>query len=329
MGIQPSLMKFLLYALIPLWLLSGASAGHGELVDRIAAIVNDDVITLSEWVEAVEPYAGQIRQSLYGPQQRDEVFSRLRQDVLNRMIDQKLTDQESQRLGVVVDESEVDERIDQIMGAQSISEEDLEKALQDQGYTQEEYRHRIKEQMLRMQLINLEVKSKIAITEEEIEDYYDQHKEGYQEQGRYHLRTILVRVSSSATAEESGEALKRIEAAVEAFEAGVEFEGLAQRYSDDITAKEGGDLGLFQIDELSREFRETVRGMKEGEISPIIETPQGYQIVMLEQITHEEGKSLEEAKLQIQDKLYNELVEKKYKAWLEELRERSYIEIID
>jgi len=329
MGIQPSLMKFLLYALIPLWLLSGASAGHGELVDRIAAIVNDDVITLSEWVEAVEPYAGQIRQSLYGPQQRDEVFSRLRQDVLNRMIDQKLTDQESQRLGVVVDESEVDERIDQIMGAQSISEEDLEKALQDQGYTQEEYRHRIKEQMLRMQLINLEVKSKIAITEEEIEDYYDQHKEGYQEQGRYHLRTILVRVSSSATAEERGEALKRIEAAVEAFEAGVGFEELAERYSDDMTAKDGGDLGFFHMDELSAEFRDTVRGMKEGEISPIMQTPQGYQIVMLEQIKREGEKSLEETKLQIQDKLYNELVEKKYKAWLEELRERSYIRIID
>ena len=192
MARQPSLMKVFLYCLIPFWLISGASAGHGELVDRIAAIVNDDVITLSEWDEAVEPYAGQIRHSVYGPQEKDEVFSRLRQDVLDRMIDQKLTDQESQRLGVLIDESEVDEKIDQIVGAQSMTREDLWKALQDQGYTQEEYRHRIKEQMLRMELINLEVKSKIAMTEEEIEDYYDQHKEDYQEKKRYHLRTIPV-----------------------------------------------------------------------------------------------------------------------------------------
>ncbi|MDY6837920.1 MAG: SurA N-terminal domain-containing protein [Thermodesulfobacteriota bacterium] len=326
---QARLMRIFLYALIPFWLVLGPSAGHGELVDRIAAIVNDDVITLSEWDETVQPYAGQIRRSLYGPQEKDEVFSRLRQDVLNRMIDQKLTDQESQRLGVDVDESEVDERIEQMMAAQSVSKEDLEKALQDQGYSQEEYRQRIREQMLRMKLINLEVKSKIAITEEEIEEYYDQHKEDYQEQRRYHLRTILVRVSSSDTAQQKGEALKRIEAAVEAFEAGVGFEELAERYSDDRTAKGGGDLGLFDLEELSPEFRETVRGMKEGEISPIMQTPQGYQVVMLEQIKREEGKSLEETKLQIQDKLYNELVEKEYKAWLEELRARSYIQIID
>ncbi|MDY6987325.1 MAG: SurA N-terminal domain-containing protein [Thermodesulfobacteriota bacterium] len=323
------LTKVFLYALMPFWLIAGSSTGHGELVDRIAAIVNDDVITLSEWDEAVEPYAGQIRQSLYGPQEKNEIFSRLRQDVLNRMIDEKLTDQESQRLGVLVDESDVDEKIDQITGAQSMSKEDLWKALQDQGYSEEEYRHRIKEQMLRMQLINLEVKSKIAVTEEEIKDYYNQHKEEYQEQRRYHLRTILVRVSSSATTKERDEALKRIEAAAEAFEAGVGFEELAQRYSDDMTAKEGGDLGLFHLDELSAEFRQTVRGMKEGEVSPIMQTPQGYQVIMLQDIKRESGKSLEEAKLQIQDKLYNDLVEKKYKAWLDELRERSYIQIID
>lgn len=298
-------------------------------MDRIAAIVNNDVITLSEWDEAVEPYAGQIRQSPYGPRQKDAVFSRLRQDVLKRMIDEKLADQESRRLGVVVDESDVDEKIDQITGAQSMSKEDLWKALEDQGYTEEAYRNRIREQMLRMQLINLEVKSKIAVTEEEIEEYYDQHKEDFQEQKSYHLRTILVRVSSSATAQERAEALERIEAAVEAFEAGEGFSQLAKRYSDDMTAKEGGDLGFFHIDELSAEFRETVGQMKEGEISPIMQTPSGYQLVMLEKIKREQGKSLEEAKLHIQDRLYNELVEQKYKAWLEELRERSYIRIID
>jgi len=312
MGRQTSLVKVFLYGLILLCLIWGASKGHGELVDRIAAIVNDDVITLSEWDEAVAPYARQIRSSLYGPEDEDEVFSRLRQDVLDRMIEHKLAEQESQRLGVEVDDSEVDERIDQMIAAQSLSKEDLEQALQEQGYTLEEYRHRIREQMLRMELINLEVKSKIAITEEEIEDYYDKHKEDYGDKKRYHLRTILVEAASSARAEERREALKRIEAAVEAFEGGVAFEELAQRYSDDVTAKGGGDLGLFYMNELSQEFRETVRGLKEGEISPIIQTPRGYQIVMLEGIKHDVGKSLQEAKLQVQDKLYSELVEKKY-----------------
>jgi peptidyl-prolyl cis-trans isomerase SurA len=321
-------MKVSLCALVPLWFLWGGAL-EGRLVDGIAAIVNDEVITLSEWNEAVEPYIAQIRPSVHDPQDRHEVVSRLRQEVLNRMIDHKLADQESQRLGVEVDESEVDERINQMMAAQSMSRKDLEQALQDQGYTLEEYRRQIKEQMLRMQLINLEVKSKIAITDEEIEDYYTQHKEDYEDKERYHLRTILVRVSPAASAQERNEALKRMEAVVEDFEDGMVFEELAQRHSDDITANGGGDLGFFYLNELSPEFRETVRGMQEGAISPIIQTPQGYQVVMLEEIKREGGKSLEEAKLEIQEELYNELVEKKYKAWLEELRDRSYIRIID
>jgi peptidyl-prolyl cis-trans isomerase SurA len=321
--------KAFVCAVIPYWLISTVAVGHSALIDRIVAIVNDDVITLSELDEAVEPYAARIRDSLHGPREQDEIFLKLRQDILNGMIDQKLTDQESARLGVSVEDSEVDERIEQIMSAQSMSKEELEKTLDSQGYTLEDYRHQLKEQMLRMNLINLEVKSKIAITGEEIENYYDKHKEDYQEKKKYHLRTILVKVSSVATADERDKALKKIRAVAKEFEAGVGFDELARRYSDDRTAKDGGDLGLFDIDELSREFRETVRGMKEGQISPILETPQGHQIVMLEQIKSQPGMSLEEAKIQIQEKLYNDLVEQKYQTWLKGLRERSYIEIID
>jgi peptidyl-prolyl cis-trans isomerase SurA len=132
-----------------------------------------------------------------------------------------------------------------------------------------------------------------------------------------------------ATAGQREEALKKMETVVDKFRSGVPFDELAKRYSEDGTAKEGGDLGFFNLDELSREFRETVGVMKEGEISPILQTPQGYQVVMLQQIKIQAGKSLQETKIQIQERLYNELVEEKYNAWLKELRDRSYIKIID
>lgn len=314
--------------LIPVWLVLWAAAGHAELVDRIVAIVNDDVITLSELDEALEPYAGQIRDSVPGPKEEHEMLHKLRQDILNTLIDQKLTDQESRRLGVSVPESEVDQKIEQIRGAELLTEEELVKALQGQGYTLEEYRNRIKEQILRIKLINIEVKSKIAITEQEIRDYYEEHKEAYQEITKYHLRTILIRVPSSATVDEIGHALKRMEVVVKKFKAGTPFEELAKQYSEDTTAKEGGDLGLFHLEELSTEFQETVRGMKEGEISPILQTPPGYQVVMLQQIRRLPGKALRESSIEIQEKLYSQLVEEKYNAWLNALRERSYIEII-
>ena len=88
------------------------------------------------------------------------------------------------------------------------------------------------------------------------------------------------------------------------------------------------DLGLFTLDELSEKIREMVRGMKEGDITPVLETDAGYQILMLEEIKEEPDRTLEDAKAEIQEKLYRDLVEEKYKAWVKKLRDRSYVKII-
>ena len=320
-------MKAFITVFASLWLLLGVTGASGELVDRIVAIVNNDAITLSELNEAIKPYAQQIRASRYTPGQGHKMLLQLRQDILNSMIDQKLTDQQSKNLGVQVQDIDVEQRIEQIKREHFLTEEELRKTLAAEDYTMEEYRQHLKEQMLRIKLINMEVKSKIAITEKEIRDYYEKHKEKYQEQKKYHLRTILIRISSSK-ASENAEALKKAEAIVRKLEAGTPFEMLAEQYSEDATAKDGGDLGLFSLEELSPKFQEAVRNMKAGEFSPVLETPLGYQILMLQQVKTFPAKTLKEARIEIQESLYKDLVEEKYKAWLTALRERSYIKII-
>lgn len=321
-------MKVLVKGVVPACLLLGAVVGRGEVVDRVVAIVNEDVITLSELNEEAEPYAKKIRDAFYGPEEERRMLFKLREEILNKMIDQTLTDQESKRLGISVLESEVDQRLENIKSEKFLTEEDLQKALAAEGYTLEEYRKKMKEQMLRIKLINVEVKSKIAITEEEIRDDYDKHKEQYEERKKYHLRTILVKVPDLTMAEEKEDALKRMKAIVEALKAGAAFDELARQYSDDITAEEGGDLGLFSLEELSNQFRETVRWMKAGEVSPVLETPQGYQLLMLQEIQRTPGKTFEEAKTEIEERLFRELVDEKYAEWLQGLRKRSYIKVI-
>lgn len=320
--------KVFITALVLPWFLWWTVAVHGELVDRIVAIVNDDAITLSELNEALEPYAKQIRNSLYGPEEERKMLFKVRQDILDRMIEQTLTDQESKRLGVSVQEREVDQRIEQIKSEHFFTEEELKKSLAAEGFTLDEYRRRIKEQMLGIKLINLEVKSKIAITEEEIRDYYEKHLDAYGEKKEYHLRTILIRVQSWETTRDRLNALRRIETVMNELKAGTPFAELARQYSDDATAKAGGDLGLFSMEELSPEFQETIRWMREGEISPVLQTPQGYQVLMLEKIKGSPGKTLKEARIEIQERIYREVVEEKYKAWLKALRERSYVKVI-
>lgn len=301
---------------------------HAELVDRIVAIVNADVITLSEINEAIKPFVKQVQDAPYGPAEKRQLLYKIRQDVLNRMIEQKLAEQESQRLGVFVHDSEIDKRLEIVKNENHLTDEALSRALEAEGYTLEEYREKIKEQLLSMKLVNMEVKSKIAITEDEIRKHYENHKKNYAGEQKYHLRTILIKAPFGEQVEDDENALKKIEMVVEALKAGVPFEDAARQYSDDLSAEEGGDLGFFTIDELAPELRETVRWMKEGEVSSVLRTALGYQLLMVEAIRLSSGKTLEEAKTEIQEQMFRGEVERKYKAWLEALRERSYIKII-
>jgi len=314
--------------LAPVILLLWASAGNCELVERLVAIVNDDAITLSELDEAVAPYEKEIGKSSYGQDEERQMLLKARQEILSRMIDQKLTDQETARLGVLVDDTEVDRRIEQIKNEHSFTEEELKNALSGQGFTMEEYRKRIKEQMLSIKLINLEVKSKVAITEDEIREYYEKHQDLYGSKAKYHLRSILVEVPSWQSDEDRQNASKKIQVIMEALENAMSFEEAARQYSEAATARDGGDLGLLALDELTPELQEAVRWMRAGDISPALETPHGYQILYVEKIEGAAPKTLKDVRIEIQEKMYREIVEQKYKAWLEALRKRSYIKVI-
>jgi len=320
--------KYFSFLIILCSLVWGVVAGYAELVDRIVAIVNNDCIVLSELIEAVEPYVEQIRGANYPPEKEREMVFRLRQELLNKMIDQKLTSQETERLKVLVDDREVDQQIEQIKSQHFLTDEDLRKSVAAEGYTLEEYRKQIKEQILQMKLINIEIKSKIAITEKEIKDYYEAHKEDYKRAQEYHLRTILIKMGPSAIADEKKAALEKVVAILRAFESGSDFEELARQYSEDGTAAAGGDLGLFTLDEISTEFRETVRWMAEGEVSPVLETSKGYRFLMLEEIKEMPPKTLKEVSIEIHERLFREFVEEKYKAWLKGLRDRSYVKVV-
>ncbi|MGD9022715.1 MAG: peptidylprolyl isomerase [Deltaproteobacteria bacterium] len=305
-----------------------AAAGHAELVDRIVAIVNDECIALSELNEALDPFVQQIREAGHPPEVEREMIFRIREDLLDKMIDQKLTSQESERLNIAVDDREVDQQIERIKSEHFLTDEELRQSLAGEGYALEEYRKRIREQLLQMKLINIEVKSKVAITEKDIEDYYEEHKKEFQVGQKYHLRTILIKVTSSASADQSRAALEKVESIEQALKAGVNFEELARQYSEDSTAATGGDLGLFTLDELSPEFRDTVRSLGEGQVSAALRTPNGYQFLKLEDIKGAPGRTLKEARIEIHERLYREFVEEKYRAWLKALRDRSYVKII-
>ena len=155
------------------------NARSAEIVDRIVAVVNDDVITLIELKGSLKPYMEKIRSLGYPPEKEQELLFKVRKDMLDRLINQKIEDQEIKRSKVEISEEQIDQTIERIKETNYLTDEQLRAALAKDGLTMEEYRKQIKSEILRTRLVNLKVKSKIVITKEDVKAYYEKHIEEY------------------------------------------------------------------------------------------------------------------------------------------------------
>ena len=173
------------------------------------------------------------------------------------------------------------------------------------------------------------MRSKIVITDQDIKEYYDQHAEEYAYEKKYHLRNFYIRLSSFATDADRQEALRQMETVRAELKAGKPIDELAKSALQPNALVESDDMGLFKIEDLSTQLRETIRDMKPGDITPVIEAPFGYQVLMLEEVVDTAGKTQAEAAAEIEDKLFNQIVDQKYQSWLQDLKDRAHIKIIN
>lgn len=304
-------------------------AAHGsEVVDRVVAVVNDDIISLFELNQTVRPFEEKLRDMNYPQDKEREMIFKLREEAIGKLVDQKLTDQEVKRLGIVVSEKEIDAALERIKEANYFTDEDLRAALSKEGLTLEDYRIRMREEILRSKLVSMEVRSKIVITNDDIKAYMDKNPDKSAGEKKYHLRNILKKPMSFSSEIEKNSIRFEMQEILSKLQKGESFEALAKKYSNAPTASDGGELGTFGFETLSPQIRDAVKNLKAGQFTDIVATEQGYQIFLVQEIISSKDKSIEEVRTQVEDKLYKEIVEQKFRAWLENLRKQAHIKII-
>jgi peptidyl-prolyl cis-trans isomerase SurA len=299
-----------------------------EVVDRIVAVVNDDIIRLTDLNKAVVPLEEQIRLKQMTPEKQQEAIFQIREEMLNSLIDDKLADQEIKTAGIFVDEQEIDNAIEQVKKANFYSDEELRSALTASGISMSDYRNEIKKQMHRNQLVNQKVKSKIIITQSDVAAYYSAHPELFSVVKKYMIRNILMPLDAGMDQEAKEAVRAKMESVHQLLSAGELFEKMAIAYSEAVNAADGGKLGLFAPDELAENIRIAVEPLTPGMFSPVVETDQGYQIFYVEKIEDAGGKELSSVADEIRQKLYEEAVNKKFQSWIETLRKDADIKII-
>ncbi len=313
-------------ALMLVWTGPGAQAAAQEtqVVDRVVAVVNNDIILLSDLEGKLGPFEEKIRSAGYAEEKEREMLFKARSELLDGLIDQKLTDQEVKKYGIEIGERQIDRTIERVKEANFYTDEELREGLKAQGMTLEEYRERIREQLLRTELVNREVKSKIVITEDEIQAYYEAHRDEYGADKQYHLRNIIMQVPEYATVREESAIEGKMASVLAELKRGRPFAEAAREYSE-MLADEGGDIGNFSPDDLAPEIRDPIRNLSPGEFTDVLKTDLGYQIFYLEEILESEGRSMAEVEEEIHEILYQEAVNNAFRAWLDELRKRSHI----
>jgi len=313
-----------------------AAYSYGEhLVDRVVAVVNEEVITLSDLDRTGREFFARVKEK--APEaEMDKALEKARQEVLSSLIDKAIVRQQAEKLSIAVTEEEVDSAIDQILARNNATIEEFRRELSAMNISEQEYRENVRDQILQSKLIGYEVRSRIVVVEDDIREYYQ--NEYTQERGEsgYHILQLGLTWRNSISLAEAGydtreEARKKAEELRARVLDGESFKELAMTYSNLPSAADGGDIGIFEKDEMADYMKDVILDMKPGEVSPIVETGNAYQFFKL--LTVRDGDIVvkapyESVREEIRDILYREEMEEQYKNWVKSLREEAYIKIL-
>ncbi len=311
------------------------SIATAKLLDRVVAVVNDSVITLSELDEFGVEYLDKVRKNTPKESLEQELL-KTREKLLDTLVRQHLITQKAADADVVVTDSEFENAYKKNIASLKLSRQELLQKLEESGLTEELYRKNMRSQFLRDKLVLYEVRSKIIVTEKMIEEYYNAEYAEKTGGGGYYLLQMGFTWGSTSGAQQSPEltkadkeqAHKRAEQARQAVLDGANFNFTAKEKSDLPSAADGGDLGLFQEDEMAQYMREAILPLKAGEISPIIETPDSFQFFKL--FSSKEGEIIHSVPLfsveeEIRKKLYEKKFKEEFKEWVEKIKKDSYV----
>lgn len=296
-----------------------------SILEEIIVKVNDNIILRSEYERTLDQNRREVLSdsSISTVDQEATLLAR-EKDVLRDMIDQRLLVQKGEELGISVDAQVLRQR-DEIMRRNEIESADEfeEWVLERTGEPAEDLMDRMRENFLSQSVLGQEVTRRVVVTREQIEAYYEEHREEY-------VRSEGVRLSQILFTLEDDEEAKRKHATEvhERVQRGEPFAEMARRFSEDLVTKElGGDIGIYRRGMLRSEIEESVFGKPQGHITDMLEVPNGLLILRVDQNFREGLAELEEVQEEIRATLSAPLFEPEIRKYLTELRAQAYIEI--
>jgi parvulin-like peptidyl-prolyl isomerase len=274
---------------------------YARIIERIVAIVNEDIIVLSELEEAKRKYA-KLTGIPAGEISREEV-----EKILQGLIQKLLVFQEAKKQGIEIEDEEIDKALKPIMG-QFEDEKSFKEALASQGYTLQDLIEEYRRELMCSKLIEEKIAKKVTLTEEELSLVKEEVST------QLHIRHILLN-----TKEEAEDVLRLLRE-------GEDFGELARKMSLCPTREAGGDLGFITKGEMQKEFEEVAFALKEKEIG-IAKTPFGYHVIQILARRPTPKEDLPRLEMKARERLWKRKFDKMLNEWVKTLKDKAYIEI--
>ncbi|NDV24488.1 SurA N-terminal domain-containing protein [Desulfovibrio sp. JC022] len=311
-------MKRIIAGFLASMVICSASFATAEekVVDGIVAVVNGEVVTMYELNRKMAPIMKQFKGKTLSAVEVEQL-KKIRQQILDRFINEIIIDQESKRLKVDVSTQDVETEIKAIKEKSNLSDEEFERQLELQKTNLTKFKEKIGKDIRKHRLLSYKIKSKVVVTDNEIKAAWNSTRTDQGDVAKsVHLKLILF--PENVSAEQVREQIMVGETT---------FEEAADKYTTGPGAGSGGDLGVLEWDDLAQTWHDALEGLKPGGVSKPFEVQSFNALLKLDSYVNTEEASFEDSKQEIYQRLYRQKQDELFAGFIKKLREKAVIEL--
>jgi peptidyl-prolyl cis-trans isomerase SurA len=297
----------------------------GHVVDRVAALVNGDVVTLSDLVERAGPEYERADRMPPGPA-RDEARAKALRAAFDQVVAEKLLHAKAVELQIESTDQQIDAAIEDIKKRNNFDDAALDEALRQQGLDRATFRGNVKREYDAFLVLQYQVRGRVKISDEDLKNYYQTHPGEFGGEDEVKVRHIFLPLAEGAPAADEAKVRAEADRVRQRLATGEEFAGVARAVSKGPSAQEGGDLGWLRHGTIDRRLEEVAFSLKPGEVSQPVRAGPGIHLFKVEERRKAGAKTFEEAKEEIRQRLFEQQAGTYREQMLADLRRDAYID---
>lgn len=305
-------------------LVPAAAAAGPRVVDRVAAVVNEEMIALSEVNDRAQAELAALDAEGQGTPEKRRAALR---HALDELIADRLLVAEEKSSGIEVTDQEIDYAIEDVRRQNNLDAASFESALASKGQSLTAFREKMRRDLGAMKLIGQKVRAKIKVSDEDVKAEYARTVRAQEQDVEVHARHIVIQVAKDATPEAEQEALARAAELARRARAGEDFGALARAHSEGPSKADGGDVGFFRRGEMVAAFDKVAFSLQPNEVSDPVRSPFGWHVIQVLERRAGKVRTFEQMQDELRDRLWREQMARHTDQYVAELRKQATIDI--